>query len=149
MTQLYPEIDITNDQAEAIARGLFAVARADGNVHPAEAAIIGQFFGAAAQPSHIESLARETNIDAASLALLLPSKELREVFLRTAVLLAYADGNFADGEKEQIASFATAMNMESNELEQIILAVKEFLLSQLSHLQNVDAGVEIAKELDI
>ena len=36
----FPEIDIREDQAEAIARGLYAVAKADGNVHEREAAMI-------------------------------------------------------------------------------------------------------------
>ena len=47
MRDLHAEMDLRQDQAEAIARGLYAVARADGTVHPREAALISDFFGAA------------------------------------------------------------------------------------------------------
>ncbi len=149
MTELYHEIDITNDEAETIARGLYAVARADGDIHPAEAAIISQFYTSGADASHLDSLHRESDIEPEVLAQKLPGSELRELFLRTAILLAYADGNYADGEKQKITAFARAMNVSDDSLKQSTAAVKDFLLSQLSHLQNVDASIAVARELDI
>ena len=40
----FPPTDINPAQAEAIARGLFAVARADGAVHPMELMLIQGFY---------------------------------------------------------------------------------------------------------
>src|SRR5690606_26804467 len=43
----FPELFIDEAQAEVIARGLFAVARAEGGVHEREAAMVKSFFGEA------------------------------------------------------------------------------------------------------
>ena len=58
----FPEIEIQKDQAEAIARGLYAVAKADGAVHEREAANIAEFFGSTTESaSDLNALAGEAN----------------------------------------------------------------------------------------
>ena len=144
----FPEIDIREDQAEAIARGLYVVARADGKVHDREAAMISEFFNSTTDhPSHLATLERAPKIEPVNLAAILPGKEHRQLFIKTALLLAYVDGVYAPTEQKAIGEFAKAMGIDAKELASIEAAVKDYLVGQLSHLQNVHAVAEVAKEL--
>src|ERR1041384_6949461 len=101
MSELHSEVEIREDQAEAIARGLFAVARADGQVHEREAALIAEFFASATDhAANFGTLERAPAIVGATLAQLLPSAELRELFIKTAYLVAYTDSVLGDGEAQ-------------------------------------------------
>jgi len=148
MAELFPEIELRADQAEAIARGLIAVAKADGHIHEREAALIGDFYSSTTNRSvDIAALEKVEAVDGAYLAATLPTSELRELFLKTAVLLAYADGNYSSTESKLISTFARAL--DRTDLAHIETQVKEFLLSQLTHVQNTAAVAEVAKELKI
>jgi tellurite resistance protein len=144
----FPEIEIRDDQAEAIARGLYAVARADGNVHEREAAMITEFFNATTDhASHLAALERQPKLDPAHLAAALPSAALRQLFLKSALLLAHVDGNYSAEEKKEIGAYAKACGVDGTALTKLEAAVKDYLLGHLSHLHNVHGVAEVAKEL--
>ena len=146
MPEFFPEIEIREDQAEAIARGLYAVARADGNVHEREAAMIGEFFNSTTDHhADLGALARAPKIEPANLAAILPTPELRQLFVKTALLLAYVDGAYAAGEQKAIADYAKAMGI--TDIAPLEAAVKDYLMGHLSHLQNVQGVAEVAKTL--
>ena len=146
MDEFFPEIEIREDQAEAIARGLYAVARADGNVHEREAAMIGEFFNSTtAHPADLGALARAPKVEPDNLAAMLPTPELRQLFIKTALLLAYVDGDYALGEQQTIAEYAKAMSIPN--LAVIEAQVKDYLIGHLAHLQNVQGVADVAKSL--
>ena len=148
MSDFFPEIEIRPDQAQAIAQGLFAVARADGQIHEREAAMIGEFFASATESaSSLGALERAPRIEGATLAQLLPTDALRHLFIKTAFLLAYTDSKLGDEESRLIREYATALGISSSDLDVVETQVKEFLLSQLSHLHNSDAAAKVAGEL--
>jgi tellurite resistance protein len=148
MTEFFPEIMIRESEAEAIARGLYAVAQADGNMHPRELALIGEYFAAGSDsPSDFAALERSGPIAPEALAAQLDRPEVRDLFLKTALLMAYTDGTFGKGEGECINRFAAALGVNAAALEALDTQVREYLMSQLTHLSNVDAVVEVAKEL--
>jgi len=150
MRDLHPEMDVREDQAQAIARGLYAVARADGQVHAREAALITDFYGSATDASAtLSSLERMQDITGAELAANLPDPGLRQLFLKTAMLLAYADGNYSAKESQLISEYSKALNVGDGDLRDIEQQVKDFMLSQLSHLENTPAVAEVAKDLKI
>ena len=150
MQEFFPEIEIRQEQAEAIARGLFAVAKADGTVHDREAAIIAEFFGSTTtSAADLGALARAPTIDGATLKLFLPTADLRKLFIKTAVLLAYADSTYGANESKIINEYAKALEVTSKDLELLELQVKEYLISQLAHLSNVQAAAQVAKELKL
>jgi tellurite resistance protein len=150
MRDLHAELELREDQAEAIARGLYAVARADGTVHAREAALISDFFGAATGGTgSLTALERQDKISGADLAAHLPSAELRELFLKTAMLLAYADGTYGTSESQLIAEYGKALGVDDASLRSLEVQVKDFMLSQLSHLQNAEGVAEVAKGLKI
>jgi tellurite resistance protein len=146
--EFLPEIDIRDDQAEAIARGLYAIARADGHVHEREAAMISEFFGSTRDhASHLNALERMPKLDAAHLAAALPGAELRQVFLQSALLLAHVDGTYSPEEQKEIAAYAKACGVDAAALAKLEASVKDYLLGHLSHLHNVGGVAEVAKEL--
>jgi len=146
MSEFFPEIEIREDQAEAIARGLYAVARADGNVHEREAAMIGEFFNSTtAHPADLGALARAAKVEPDNLAAMLPTPELRQLFIKTALLLAYVDGEYAAGEQSVIAGYAKAMNI--TDLATLEAQVKDYLIGHLAHLHNVQGVADVAKTL--
>ena len=150
MPEFFPEIEIGQDQAEAIARGLFAVARADGQVHEREAALIGEFYASATNAaSSLGALERAAPIAGDALAQLLPSEELRYVFIKTALLVAYTDNTYGNAESKIIGEYAQALGIPAADLQTLETQVKEFLLSHLTHLANVDAAAEVARKLKL
>jgi uncharacterized tellurite resistance protein B-like protein len=147
----FPEIEISQTQAEAIARGLFAVARADGNIHEREALLIADFFTSTTdRATDLGALERSENINGASLSLLLPSPELRRLFLKTAMLLAYADGNYGAAESQMIGDYAKALETSDNDLRTLETQVKEWMLGQLgASVSNTSALAQVAGELKL
>lgn len=150
MTDLFPEIELGDAQAEAIARGLFAVAKADGDLHDRERILISEFFASISErPSDLAALDRETAIAPETLALALGKGPVRQLFLMTALLLALCDGDYGSGEATLIKRYAAALEFSDAEVAEMTTQVKEHMLSQLSHLQNVDAAVAVARELKV
>lgn len=143
-----PEIALDATQAEAIARGLFAVAKCDG-IHEREAALVASFWGeVGGGTAALADLERRPEISEAELSAALPSAELRLMFLKSCVLLAWADGHTSDAERAVIGRFADALGQKAR-LGELEDSVKEYLLGHLSHLANTDATVEVAKSMKL
>src|SRR5687768_13076758 len=106
MIEFFPEIEIRDQEAEAIARGLYAVARADGQVHPRELALISEFYAMRTDnPSDFAALERADAIPAEILAALLPTPGVRMLFIKTALLMAHTDGEYGEGERKKIQEY--------------------------------------------
>src|SRR4051794_3290947 len=109
--EFFPSIDVNATQAEAIARGLYAVAAVDG-VHERELALISEFCRTTVSgrggedggdgglgTSTLASLARVAPLEPDSLAPLLPGEPLRQLFVKAAYLVAWADGSVSAAER--------------------------------------------------
>lgn len=144
----FPEVKVEPHHAEAIARGLFAIAHADG-VHEREAALIASFWAdAGGKFSALADLERSAPISAEDLGGVLNTKELRHLFMKTALLMAFADGKVSGEEKRLVREYADKLEL-SAELRQMAIEVRDFLLSQLAHIHNTQGLIELAKELSI
>jgi tellurite resistance protein len=143
-----PEIHLTPEQAAAMARGLYAVAHADG-IHESEAALVAGFWEeAGGSEKALADLARHKPITSDELAHALPAVELRRLFIKTALLLAFADGQVSGQESELVREFTAKLGL-GGELSALEGQVTDYLLSQLAHIQNTDALAQIAKKLAI
>ena len=90
---------------EAMARGLFAVAKADG-MHEREAALVAAFFTeAGGSVQALGELERREPITSEELQAVLTTSELRRLFLKTAVLLTWADGRVTQEERELVKKY--------------------------------------------
>lgn len=141
--------EVTPSEGEAIARGLYAVARADGVVHEREKALIASFYDdtAGAGPVSLLELERAPDITPESLALALGTPDGGELFLESALLLAYADNTVTPAERALIGTFASALGVEENRLAELEQGVRDVLVGQLLGLSNVESVAEIAKNL--
>ena len=147
----FPEIDVSALQAEALARGLYAVALVDG-VHERELALITDFYQAAAaegSPGVLASLERVGPLEARDVAQLLIGPAHRELFLKAAFLLAWADGQVTASERAKIAEFASAFAIAGDTVSRLEAEVKDYLLRPLAGLANVDATTAVAKKLGL
>jgi hypothetical protein len=145
----FPATSLDTAEAEAIARGLYAVSRCDG-VHERESALIASFWadsggGAVA----LAELERQPNITGEQLANLLYGPDKRQLFLKTAILLAWADGNASEREMSLIGDFAKALGFGQEAMKTLSSEVKEYLLSHLTHLQNSASAATVAKKLGV
>ncbi len=144
-----PHTELNHSAVEAIARGLFAVAKVDG-AHERELALISAFWsdtGGGAKA--LSDLQRREEIKPAQLASALHQPSERILFIKTALLLAHADGNVSSGERKVIGEFGRALQIDTAKIDELDASVRDFLLSQLTHVQNTDATRKVAAKLKI
>ena len=146
--EFFPELPLSQASAEAMARGLYAVAKCDG-LHDREAGLIASFWIDAGGTGSLSDLERGAQIQPNELAAALHTQDERMLFVKTALLLTWADGKVTDAERKSVASFAQALGVDAATVDKLEASVKEFLLQQLAHVQNVDATREIAKKLKV
>jgi hypothetical protein len=135
-----PDIDLTEAEGTAIARGLLTIAHCDGSFDPREKDLIAALLpNPAVRPDPIapDELGRALRPEAA------------RVFLQSCYLVALADGTLSDAERAAIEGFAGPLGVPAEELTDIAQSVKEYLLEPLSKLSNVDAVVEVSKKLGV
>jgi len=148
MDTFFPEIEISDEQAEAIVRGLFAVARAEGGVHEKEKALLMSFYAeAAGSDRSLAALERAPDVTPEEMAAALPSNALRSVFIRTCILMGWADNSFDGKERELVGRYAKALGVGDAELADHEQAVKSYLISSIVTLSNTEAVVAVSKKL--
>jgi tellurite resistance protein len=145
----FHEVQLDAPQAEAMARGLYAVAKSDG-IHVREAALVSSFYAeTGASERSLAELERRPLITGAELASVLTNVEERRLFLKTALLLAWTDGVVSPQEQKIVGDFAAALGVSREELTRLDVAVKEYLLAHLAHVKNVEATRQVAQKLSI
>jgi tellurite resistance protein len=151
--EFFPNIEVNATEAEAIARGLYAVAAVDG-VHERELALIAEFHRAAvagddpaASAAAVAAYARVAPLEPAALASLLPGAPLRELFVKSAFLVAWADGKVTAAERTKVGDYAKALAVSAQTQAALEAEVKDYLLRPLAHLANVEAVSKVAKKL--
>src|SRR5213078_131646 len=97
-----PEIDLNEEEGTAIARGLLAVARCDGAYDDREKSLIEALL-----PVPTDGL---TDISPEELARTLRGDAAR-LFLQSCFLVAFADRDFSDAERDLIGRYAEALEI--------------------------------------
>lgn len=154
MDEFFPEIAVSALQAEAIARGLYGIAQVDG-LHERELALITDFYAAAATDdvstptATAASLERVGALGPAELAAELVGDLHRQLFLKTAFLLAWADGKVSPGERAKIDAYARALAISADAEKRLESEVKDYLLQPFATLSNVEGAAAVAKKLGV
>jgi hypothetical protein len=134
---------------QSIVRGLYALAHCD-EVHQSEQVMIKSFYDAcreeAAGLADFKDIVAQ-EFDAEEAAEILNTPALRHTFLKSCLLLAFADGRYSEAEQAKIQEFAAALGVEDAALAELKDQVTEHLFSQIAHIENIDALREIAREL--
>jgi len=124
------------DEAATIAAGMRVVALADGHVHPRELALI-------------EGFASGIPADASD-EVVLATSELQEVYLRSLIFVALADGKVSEPEERTIAELMAPYGYGMERVMERVLDVKREFLAAFSGVRVFrDAVVEIAAELGL
>ncbi|MGQ4646938.1 DUF533 domain-containing protein [Lyngbya aestuarii] len=131
----------TEEQISAWLRGLFTVAWADGHFDPEEQEVLAQLTKEELAPANdLQSLNQP--ISAQELAEALgKDAETAENFLRTAVMVALADGVYSPTEAEVLDQFCEALGLNGEALEALRLTMYD---SQL--VEQSDAADQLAQE---
>jgi tellurite resistance protein len=104
----------TNEQIVAWLRGLLSIAWADGNFDPQEQELITALTQELTIDSKLESFEKITPEELASV--LKDDPAAAENFLRTAVMVAIADGTYSSVEDDIIHQFCQALGLQENVL---------------------------------
>lgn len=149
MQSFFDKVELGLNQVQVITRGMYSVAQCEG-VHQTELVLLKEFYEACR--ADVNGLASfdeviKTSFDAADAKDILNTKELREVFLKSCLLLAYADGVFSDPERERVKSFAKALEIGDDQRADLEDQVRGHLIQQIAQIKNVDALREVAKTL--
>lgn len=134
------DVELTESQAALIGRALLAVARSDGEMDPREVALIEEL-----SPEALGG----ADPDPAELAAALPEPAQRDLFLRSALLVALVDRSFSDAEKALLGQYAAALGVSEEGLTELTSSVKAFLLEPLLPLANTDAVVAVSKKIPV
>ena len=134
MEPLTHPTDLDRDPASFIAAGLRELAAIDGT-HDQELALIEAF---------------EADIDAEPVAFdlsgdhPLTTPELRDLFLRSAIMLALADGHISELEGERLGRWARALDVDVSTLAELYRSVKQ---GMLRHFQGATLFREQVQEI--
>ncbi len=146
MLDFFAEQDLTFDQVKALTAGMYAVAKVDG-VHDREMTLLRGFYESCTRsgdPRFEDVLKGE--FDPAAAAPLF-SGNTSKLFVKSLVLLAFADGHYGKAEDTLIRQYASAFGV--GDATPLIDATREYLLGSLAHVQNVDALKKVAERLEI
>lgn len=137
---LFTDVDVTAEQAQAMGRAMLAVARADGTADPRELNLIEEL-------SPVDATASDPS--PAELAAAFPEAAGRDLVLKSSLLVALVDGDFSDAERAVVASYAEAFGLTPARLDELASSVKAFLMAPLLSLSNTSAVVEVSRKLKL
>ena len=134
---LNTSVDLDAKTAAVIASGMRKVALADGEVmHPNELTLIEQF----------ESEIPEGTPTTATIG----DAGVREVYLKSLVMVALADGRISDRELEVITDLAASVGADAADVEETTRAVKQEFMSVFSGVTHFrDQVKSVASELGV
>lgn len=147
--EFFTEQNLNFDQVKALTRAMITLARVDG-VHDNEMRMIREFYDGCSRQGdpRLEEVATG-KFEVASAASLFNTPELQKMFMKTLMLLAFADGSYAKAEDEVIRDWSGQLGISAEDTDHLLTATKEFLLGGLSHVANVQALKDVAKKLDV
>jgi hypothetical protein len=145
--EFFPEQDLTFEQVKALTRAMLTLARVDG-VHDNEMKLVREFYESCTRAGdpRLEDIATG-RLEPDQAKGLFNTPELARMFVKSLILLAFADGHYAKAEDEMIRSYAGAVGLQRGDVDRLLEATKEYLLTGLTHVQNLDALKEVSKKL--
>ena len=141
--------NLTATQVVQLTRAMLSVASIDG-IHPAEAALIGQFYEASRTPDMASVQAVLGQAEAAPFqpAELAGSRaDFADTVVLMCLMTAYADGRLTAAERAQIQQIAKALGMSEAQLASHQAQVQDELLGALVHLPDATSVAQVAREL--
>lgn len=147
ISEFFSEQNLSFEQVKAMTRAMLTVARVDG-VHDNEMKLVREFYESCARAGdpRLEEIA-SGSFDPEAAKHLFNTPELAKMMLKTLILLAFADGQYAQAEDTLIRSWATTLGVSADEVDGLLEATRGFLMGSLAHVQNTDALKQVARRL--
>ncbi|MEM6369179.1 MAG: TerB family tellurite resistance protein [Myxococcota bacterium] len=141
--------DLDFEDVRVLTHAMMALARVDG-VHDNEMALVRAFYESCARagdPSLEEVAGGDFDPEQAK-ARFGEDEKKRVLFVKSLVLMAYADGRIDDKERMMVEGLAASVGVEGEELEKLQDATVDYMMGGLSHIKNVDALRAVRQSLD-
>lgn len=148
-SDFFAEQNLSFEQVKAMTRAMLTLARVDG-VHDHEMRMVREFYEGCSRQGdpRLEEVATG-KFEVETAKTLFNTPELSKMFVKTMMLLAFADGHYAKAEDDMIRDWSKRLGLTGEEVDHLLAATKEFLLGGLAHVQNVNALKDVAKKLEV
>ena len=141
--------NLSPTQVTQLTRAMLSVALVDG-IHPAEAALIGQFYEtsrSADMPSTATVLARPDAHAFDAGALVGSTPEFADTVVLMCLMAAYADGSLSPAERNHVQTLATALGVNGERFDVLLGQVRDELVGAISHLPDAGSVAAVVREL--
>ena len=128
LSPLFTDITMSADDAGAIVAALHDIAETDGK-HDEEIEMIRGLVGALDAELGEESPTQLPSMSPDKLANLITDPTLRRVAVQCSVLLAWADGDYSQKERERVQAYATALGVTGADYESIEKTITDWVKS--------------------
>lgn len=144
----FGEQTLSFEHVQVLTHALVALARVDG-VHDNEMALVREFYRSCTRPGdpRLEDIVKGP-FHAERAKQSFDSPELAKLFVKSLILLAFADGHYAQEEDRLIREYAKAVGVDDAGVDGLLQSTKDFLVGSLSHVKNTEALTEVMKRLD-
>lgn len=141
--------NLTAAQVTQLTKAMLSVALVDG-IHPAEAALIGQFYESSRSADMPTTSSVMASPDAQSFDLTTlagSSAAFADTLVLMCLMTAYADGQLSPAEKNHVQSMAAKLGVDAQRFEAHLAHVRDELVGALSHLPDAGSVAVVVKEL--
>ena len=145
--QAIQDQNLSATQVIQLTQAMLSVALVDG-MHPAEAALIGQFYESSRSPDMPTTSAMLSGthaFDAQAMAGC--PADVADTVVLMCLMTGHADGRLSDGERALVQSFATALNVDAARFDALLGQVRDELIGALSHLPDAGSVANVVREL--
>jgi tellurite resistance protein len=137
------------NHVQVLVRGMYAIANSDG-LHATELVLLREFYESCR--ADVEGLASFEEViavalDEESARDVLDTPELRDLFVRSCLLLAFADGTFSPAERTQLAHLAALLDVKPERRLELEEEARSFLFRRVAHVHNLDVLQKVVKDL--
>lgn len=136
-------------QVTLLTQAMLSVALVDG-IHPAEAALIGQFYetSRSADMPTTSAMMASPEAQAFNIAALKGSPaEFADTVVLMCLMTAYADGQLSAAERSHVQAIATTLGLDDAHFEAHLAQVRDELVGAISHLPDAGSVAVVVKEL--
>lgn len=142
-------VDLDLQHVRVIVQGMLRVAHSDG-VHIRELVLIREFYESCRADA--KGLADFSDLEKSPFDVevareVLNTPALKETFLGSCYLVAYADGAVSNGEANTLAALAQELGIDASTVKNVSEMVKDSLLQQVARSANLEALQRIAQKL--
>lgn len=144
-----PDQELSPQQVMHITKAMLSVAYID-ELHPAEAALIGQFYETSRNsdmPTTANFLANpQSRVFDASILAGSPA-EFADTVVLMCLMTGYADGHLSAKERTHVQGIATALGLDAARFDLHLAQVRDQLMAALSHLPDAASVAKVVREL--